>query len=380
MIYLDYNSTTPIDKEVLDEMMPFLKENFGNAASRTHKFGWDANDAIKLSRERVSKIINAKPDEIIFNSGATEGINFVLKGIFENYSEKGSHIVTVKTEHKAVLDVCEYLETKGAEITYLDVDQNGLINLEELKNSIKENTILVCIMYANNETGVIQDIEKIGKITKEKDVLFFCDATQAIGKIPVDVAKDNIDILTLSSHKMYGPKGVGGVYINRRYPKIKLGSLIHGGGHEKGHRSGTLNVAGIVGFGKACEVSLKNLSNYNEHCLKLRDELEEKLLKIDGAEINGHKEKRLPNTLNIYFKGVNAEALIMKVRDKIAVSSGSACTSANVLPSHVLIAMYKNEERAFQSIRISVSNYEKNLSNEIFMTINNHIIILSQLQ
>ena len=355
MIYLDHNATTPVSKEVLDEMTPFFQDRFGNAASRTHQFGWDADKAVKQSRNRVASIINAKADEIIFNSGATEGINFVIKGVFENYSDKGNHIITVKTEHTAVLDVCKYLETKGAEVTYLDVDQDGLINLEDLQNAIKETTILISVMYANNETGVIQDIAQIGQVARDKDILFFCDATQAVGKIPVDVVQDNIDILTISSHKIYGPKGVGGVYVNRRYPKINLGALIHGGGHEKGYRSGTLNVAGIVGFGKACELAKDNLSSYTTSCLELRNQLEQGLLEIEGTEINGHKEKRLPNTINIYFKGVDAEALIMKVRDKIAISSGSACTSADVLPSHVLIAMCNSEERAFQSVRISIS-------------------------
>jgi len=353
MIYLDNNSTTQIDKEVLDDMMPYLKEMYGNAASRTHKFGWEANDAVKLSRERVSSLINAKPDEIIFTSGSTEGINFLIKGVYDQYSEKGNHIITVKTEHKAVLDVCSYLENKGAEITYLNVNEDGLIDLEELIDSITEKTILISIMYANNETGVIQEIKEIGNIARKNNVFFMTDATQAVGKIPVDVVEDNIDLLTLSAHKLHGPKGVGAVYIKRQFPKIKVTPLLHGGGHEKGYRSGTINVPGIVGLGKASEIAKKNLPKY-ENVLRLRKQLEEELCKIEGVTINGHKENRLPNTTNISIDGVDAEALIIKIRNEFAIASGSACTSAEVLPSHVIMAMYNNEDKAFSSIRISI--------------------------
>jgi len=354
MIYLDNNSTTQIDKEVLDEMLPYLNKIYGNAASRTHKFGWDANDAIKLARERVSELINAKPDEIIFTSGSTEGINFLIKGIYDQYSEKGNHIITVNTEHKAVLDVCSYLETKGAEITYLNVNTEGFIDLNELKEAITEKTILVSVMYANNETGVIQEIKEIGRITRENNVFFMTDATQSVGKIPVDVVEDNIDLLTLSAHKLHGPKGVGAVYIRRQFPKIKITPLLHGGGHEKGYRSGTINVPGIVGLGKASEISKNNLKDY-ENVLKLRNQLEEELCKIEGVTLNGDKNNRLPNTINLSIDGVDAEALIIKIRDEFAIASGSACTSAEVLPSHVIMDMYNNEDKAYSSIRISLS-------------------------
>jgi cysteine desulfurase len=373
MIYLDNNSTTQIDKEVLDEMMPYLKEMYGNAASRTHKFGWEANDAVKLSRERVSSLINAKPDEIIFTSGSTEGINFLIKGVYDQYSEKGNHIITVKTEHKAVLDVCSYLENKGAEITYLNVNEDGLIDLEELIDSITEKTILISIMYANNETGVIQEIKEIGNIARKNNVFFMTDATQAVGKIPVDVVEDNIDLLTLSAHKLHGPKGVGAVYIKRQFPKIKVTPLLHGGGHEKGYRSGTINVPGIVGLGKASEIAKKNLPKY-ENILRLRNQLEEELCKVEGVTLNGDKDNRLPNTTNISIDGVDAEALIIKIRNEFAIASGSACTSAEVLPSHVIMAMYNNEDKAYSSIRISIGKDTKeseldNFINEISLRI-----------
>ena len=356
MIYLDNNSTTQIDKEVFEEMIPYLKEMYGNSASRTHKFGWDANDAVKLARERVSELINAKPDEIIFNSGSTEGINLIIKGIYDQYSETKNHIITVKTEHKAVLDICTYLENKGADVTYLNVNEDGLINLEELKKAITEKTVLISVMYANNETGVIQEIKEIGSIARGNNIFFMTDATQAIGKIPVDVIEDNIDLLTLSAHKIYGPKGVGAVYIKRQFPKIKITPLLHGGGHEKGYRSGTINVPGIVGLGKASEIAKNNLSEW-ENILKLRNQLEEKLCKIKGVNLNGEKSNRLPNTINIIIEGVDAEALIIKIRNEFAIASGSACTSAEVLPSHVIMAMYNNKDKAYSSIRISLGKH-----------------------
>lgn len=371
MIYLDNNSTTKIEKEVLEEMMPYFNDLFGNSASRTHKFGWDANDAVKLARKRVSELINSKTDEIIFTSGSTEGINFLIKGIYDQYSDKGNHIVTVKTEHKAVLDVCSYLEKKGADITYLNVNQCGLIDLDELKKSITEKTILISIMYANNETGVIQDIHKIGKIARDNNVFFMTDATQAVGKISVNVVEDNIDLLTLSAHKLNGPKGVGAVYIKRQFPKIKITPLFHGGGHEKGYRSGTVNVPGIVGLGKASEIAKNNLFEYEE-ILRLRNQLEEELCKIDGVTLIGDKKNRLPNTINISIDGVDAEALIIKIRDEFAISSGSACTSAEVFPSHVIMAMYNDNDKAYSSIRISLG---KNTTKE---EINKFSIILNE--
>ncbi|MAC40839.1 MAG: IscS subfamily cysteine desulfurase [Pelagibacterales bacterium] len=352
MLYLDNNSTTKIDEEVLNEMLPYLNYSYGNSASRTHKFGWDANDAVKKARERVANLINAKPDEITFNSGSTEGINFLIKGVFEEYLEKGNHIITVKTEHKAVLDVCEFLSNKGGEITYLNVNKDGLIDINELKNAISDKTILISVMYANNETGVIQDIKDIGKIARENNILFMTDATQAVGKIKVDVIEDNIDLLTISAHKLHGPKGVGAVFIKRRFPKIKITPLLHGGGHEKGYRSGTINVAGVVGLGKASEIAQK-LGEYKS-VLKLRNQLEKELSEIEGISLNGDLNKRLPNTINVCISGVDAEAIIIKIRDEFAIASGSACTSAEVLPSHVIMAMYENEEKAYSSIRISL--------------------------
>lgn len=353
-IYLDYNSTTPILPEVLEEMMPYLKGNYGNASSRTHKFGWDANDAIKIARGKVAELLNAKPDEITFNSGSTEGINFLIKGAYDENSQKGNHIITVKSEHKAVIDVCDYLVDKGANVTYLDVDESGLVNLKELEENINDQTILICVMFANNETGVIQNISEIGEIASKNNILFMTDATQAIGKIPVDVKKHNIDLLTLSAHKIGGPKGVGAVYVKRKYPRIKIAPLLHGGGHEKGLRSGTLNVPGIVGLGKASELAMKNQLDYFNSCKQKRDFLESELLKITGVEINGILTDRLPNTTNLFIENVDAEALIIKVREKLAVASGSACTSSDVLPSHVIMAMHKNENRAYSSIRISI--------------------------
>ena len=379
MLYLDNNSTTKIDKEILDEMLPFLNESYGNSASRTHKFGWDANDAVKLARERVAQLINAKSDEITFNSGSTEGINFIIKGIFEEYTEKGNHIITVNTEHKAVLDVCAFLETKGANVTYLKVNSEGLINLNELQEAITEKTILISVMYANNETGVLQDIKEIGKISRENKILFMTDATQAIGKIPVDVVEDNIDLLTLSAHKLYGPKGVGAVYIKRQFPKIKITPLLHGGGHEKGYRSGTINVPGIVGLGKASEIAHIKVLNY-VNISQLRKKLEEDLCKIEGVTLNGHKQKRLPNTINISIKGIDAEALIIKIRDKFAIASGSACTSAEVLPSHVIMAMHNNEEIAYSSVRISLGkNSRKKDTEELLKEISIKILDLKKL-
>ena len=379
-IYLDYNSTTPILPEVLEEMMPYLKGNYGNASSRTHKFGWDANDAIKIARGKVAELLNAKPDEITFNSGSTEGINFLIKGAYDENSQKGNHIITVKTEHKAVIDVCDYLVDKGANVTYLDVDESGLINLKELEENINDQTILICVMFANNETGVIQNISEIGEIASKNNILFMTDATQAIGKIPVDVKKYNIDLLTLSAHKIGGPKGVGAVYVKRKYPRIKIAPLLHGGGHEKGLRSGTLNVPGIVGLGKASELAMKTQLDYFNSCIKKRDFLESELLKINGVEINGIHTDRLPNTTNLFIENVDAEALIMKVREKLAIASGSACTSSNVLPSHVIMAMYNNENRAYSSIRISIHS-DTNLSDikNVCEILNNQIISILRL-
>lgn len=354
-VYLDYNSTTPVDERVLELMLPYFTQKFGNAASRTHAHGWIADEAVKIARKQVAGLIGCIEQEIIFTSGSTESINLAIKGVFENYKSKGNHIVTVKTEHKSVLDVCKSLEKKGAKITYLDVNSDGLINLTELENAITPKTILVSVMYANNETGVIQPVKQISKIIHDKGSIFLSDATQAMGKIPVSVADDEIDLLALSAHKMYGPKGTGALYIRRKNPRVSLIPLIEGGGHERGLRSGTLNVPGIAGFGKACEIA-KNEIYVNSFIKDLRNKLEKNLLKLKGAKVNGSIENKLPNTLNISFEGIKAESLILKVKE-LAFSTGSACTSAVMEPSHVLKAMGISTENAYGAIRFSLGKY-----------------------
>ncbi|MDQ3190764.1 MAG: IscS subfamily cysteine desulfurase [Bacteroidota bacterium] len=354
-IYLDYNSTTPVDERVLEVMLPYFNQKFGNASSRTHSFGWIADEAVKVARKQVAELIGCIEQEIIFTSGSTEAINLAIKGIYENYKNKGNHIVTVKTEHKSVLDVCRALEKKGARVTYLDVSSDGLISLTELENAITPQTILVSVMYANNETGVIQPVKQISEIIHAKGSIFLSDATQAIGKIPVNVNEDGIDLLALSAHKMYGPKGTGALYIRRKNPRVSLVPLLEGGGHERGLRSGTLNVPGIAGFGKACEIA-KNEMDANLSIRILRDKLQQSLLQLKGSKINGSIEKRLPNTLNISFEGIKAENLIIKARE-LAFSTGSACTSAVMEPSHVLKAMGVSTENAYGAIRFSLGKY-----------------------
>lgn len=353
IIYLDYNSTTPVDNRVLGAMLPYFTEKFGNAASRTHAYGWIAEEAVKIARKQVAELINCIDEEIVFTSGATESINLAIKGVFEAYKNKGNHIVTVATEHHAVLDVCKSLERKGAEVTYLPVDANGLINLNELNSSINQNTILVSVMYANNETGVIQNINEIAGLVHSKGSIFFCDATQALGKVEVDVQKEGIDLMCLSAHKIYGPKGVGALYKRRRNPRVTLMSQMVGGGHERGLRSGTLNVPGIVGLGKACEIIKDELFVEQKRIRSLRDFLEIELLQGTGGRINGAKSNRLSNTSNITFSGIKADALTSKLKN-IAISTGSACSSALIEPSHVLKAMGLTDEEAYASIRISL--------------------------
>ena len=356
-VYLDNNATTPVDPRVLETMLPFFSMHFGNAASHTHAFGWEAEEAVKVAREQVAKLINAEPEEIVFTSGATESDNLALKGIFESYSAKGNHIITVKTEHKAVLDSCKHLEKKSAEVTYLDVQKDGLIDLNELKNRIKPGTILIAVMYANNETGVIQPIKEISAIAKKNGILFFSDATQTVGKIPVDVIKDSIDLMSFSAHKMYGPKGIGALYIRRKNPRVRLSSQIDGGGHERGMRSGTLNVPAIVGFGKACELCRLEMQNDFEKTSKLRNNLEKNLMKIKDVLINGNIEHRLPNVSNMSFKNVNSASVMAKLSKKIALSSGSACTSASQSPSFVLKAMGLSDEMALSSLRFGLGRF-----------------------
>jgi len=357
-VYLDYNSTTPVDPRVLEAMLPYFSEKFGNAASKTHSFGWVAEAAVQQARERIAKLIGGTPHEIIFTSGATEAINLALKGVFENHQSKGNHIVTVSTEHKAVLDTCKYLETKGAKVTYLPVDREGVIDLEQLSNSITPATILVCVMYGNNETGVIQPIREISKIVREKGCFFMSDATQAAGKINVNVEGDGIDLLCMSSHKIYGPKGAGALYVRRKDPRVTLTPLIHGGGHERGLHSGTLNVPAIVGFGKACEIAEKEMWDDAQRLSQLRTALEQSFSDLGNVFVNGSIKNRLPNVTNISFNGIKADSLIAKLPD-IAVSTGSACSSAIPEPSHVLKAMGLPDEMAYASIRFSLGKFTK---------------------
>ena len=355
-VYLDNNATTPCDPRVVEALLPYFTENFGNAASRNHSFGWVAKEAVTLAREQVAKLINAEPKEIIFTSGATEADNLALKGVFEMYAGKGNHIITCNIEHKAVLDSCKHLEKQGAEITYLQVNKKGLIDLKELEAAIKPTTILIAIMYANNEIGVIQPMKEINAISKKHGVIFFSDATQAVGKIPVDV-NDGIDLMAFTAHKMYGPKGVGALYVRRKNPRIKLTAQIDGGGHENNMRSGTLNVTGIVGFGKACELCTQQMNEDAERLGRLRDKLETALLNLEATSLNGSKEYRLPQVTNISFEDARSENLMMNFNKEIAVSSGSACTSASIEPSYVLKALNLSDEMAHSSLRFSLGRF-----------------------
>lgn len=355
-IYLDYNATTPVDERVLETMLPYFSEKFGNAASKTHAYGWIADEAVSRARGQIATMLNAEPGEIIFTSGATEAINMALKGVFEAYRTKGNHIVTVATEHKAVLDTCRHLEKSGAHVTYLPVNNHGLIDPDELRKAITNKTILVSVMVANNETGVIQPVKKIAELVHEKNCLFMSDATQACGKIKVDVEEDQIDLVCLSAHKFYGPKGTGALYVRRKNPRVSLSPLIDGGGHEKGLRSGTLNVPAIVGFGKACELAVSEMKDDAARISILRDELEKKLKEIGNVFLNGYTEHRLYNVTNLSFEQVHANAMISELKT-IAVATGSACTSAIQEPSHVLKAMGVKDERAYSAIRFSLGKF-----------------------
>jgi len=356
-IYLDNNATTPCDPRVLEAMLPFFTTHFGNAASRTHSFGWEAEAAVDIAREQVAQLIGSETKEIIFTSGATESDNLALKGVFETYSAKGNHIITAATEHKAALDSCAHIEKLGGEITYLPVNAEGLINVDELERSIKPNTILISLMYANNETGVIQPIREIGAIAKKHNVLFFTDATQAVGKIPVNVLEDGIDIMAFSAHKIYGPKGVGALYVRRKNPRVKLTAQLDGGGHERGIRSGTLNVPGIVGLGKACAICTIEMKTESQRTSALRDKLENNLLTIEETFVNGNLKFRLPQVTNISFKYAEGDALMMGLNKNIALSSGSACTSAAIEPSYVLRAMGVEDDLAHSSLRFGLGRF-----------------------
>jgi cysteine desulfurase len=356
-IYMDNHATTPMDPRVLKAMMPYFTDIFGNAASRNHSFGWEAEEAVEKARKQIADLIGATAKEIVFTSGATESNNLALKGVADMYAEKGNHIITAATEHKAILDTCKRLEHEGIRVTYLPVQQNGLIDLQQLKDAITDKTILVSIMYAQNEIGVIQPIAEIGKIAKERGVLVHTDGTQAVGKIPVNVIKDNVDLMSLSAHKMYGPKGVGALYVRRRSPRVQLTAQMDGGGHERGMRSGTLNVASIVGFGEACALAKAEMAEEGKRLEYLRDKMKDRLLaSLDEVYINGTMDQRLPNNLNISFAYVEGESLLMGIND-IAVSSGSACTSATLEPSYVLKALGAGDDLAHSSIRFGLGRF-----------------------
>ena len=356
-IYLDNNATTPMDPRVLEAMTPYFLEHYGNAASRNHPFGWEAEEAVDYAREQVAKLIGADPKEIICTSGATEGENLGIKGIYEMYASKGNHIITATTEHKAVLDTCKHIEKSGGEVTYLQVQPDGLIDLKELEAAIKPTTILIAIMYANNEIGVVMPIKEISAIARKHGVLLFTDGTQAVGKIPVDVNKDGIDLMAFTAHKMYGPKGVGALFVRRKNPRVKVTAQIDGGGHERGMRSGTLNVPGIVGFGKACEICMLDMEEDTKRISKMRDHLETELLKLEEAYVNGSREHRLPHVANISFKHVEGEGLLMGFNKNIALSSGSACTSASLEPSYVLKALGLGDDLAHSSLRFGLGRF-----------------------
>ena len=356
-IYLDCNATTPIDERVLKTMLPYFTEHFGNPASITHQYGWEAEAAVKKAREILATGINTTPEEIIFTSGATEANNLAIKGIAEAYFNKGRHIITIATEHNAVLDPCTYLQNLGFEVTYLPVNTDGIIDLTSLETALREDTILVSIMAANNEIGVLQPLARIGEMCKENSIIFHTDAAQAIGKIPLDVQAMNIDLMSLTAHKIYGPKGIGAIYVRRRHPRVKLASQIHGGGHERGMRSGTLCTPQIVGFGKAVEVALAEMESETKRLTSLRQKLWEKLQTLENIFLNGHPTERLPGNLNISVEGVDGQALLLGLQSVMAVSSGSACTSAKVAPSHVLQALGRSEKLAYASVRFGIGRF-----------------------
>ena len=355
-VYMDYNATTPVDPKVLEAMLPYFCDVFGNASSANHKYGWEAEEAVARGRKQVADLIGASPREIIFTAGSTEANNIAIKGVAEVYSEKGNHIITCTTEHKAVLETCQCLEEKGIETTYLKVDEFGLIDTEELKKAITDKTILVTIMAANNEIGTIQPIEEIGKLCKERGVLFHSDATQAVGKMPINVEEMHIDLMSISAHKFYGPKGVGALYVRSKNPRVNISKQMHGGSQEKGMRSGTLNVSGIVGFGKACEISAMEMEKEIGKHIIYRDKLIDGLLGIEGVHLNGHRTKRLANNINVSLEFIDIDALLGELKD-LALSTGSACTSASMAPSHVLTAIGRPDELGRSSLRISFGRF-----------------------
>lgn len=356
-VYLDYNATTPVDPRVLETMLPFFTIRFGNAASRSHLFGRDALDAVEEARMQVARLIGAEAGEIIFTSGATESVNLALKGAFEMYRSRGNHIITLETEHKAVLDTCTKLTAEGAEITRLTVNKDGLVNLEAFESAFRPTTVIVCVMLANNETGVIQPLKQLAEIASRNGAIVFSDATQAIGKVPVLVNDEGIDMMAFSAHKLYGPKGVGALYVRRKSPRVRLVAQIDGGGHERGMRSGTLNVPGIAGFGKACELAMLEMNEESARLEKLRNRIEENLLMLEETNVNGHTNIRLPHVCNLLIRHIESGALIQETLNDIAISTGSACSSATAEPSHVLKAMGLNDRDAASSVRISLGRF-----------------------
>jgi cysteine desulfurase len=356
-IYLDNHATTPVDQRVVDAMLPFFTEHFGNPSSINHQYGWEAEAAVKKTREILAKAINASPEEIIFTSGATEANNLAIKGVSESYFQKGQHIITVATEHSAVIDPCKYLETLGFEVTFLPVQQDGLIDLNELENAFRPDTILVSVMSANNEIGVLQPLAEIGKMCKERDVIFHTDAAQAIARVPLDVQAMNIDLMSLTAHKIYGIKGIGALYVRRRNPRVKLAPQQHGGGHERGMRSGTLYTPQIVGFGKAVEIASCERDTENQRLSQLRDYLWKQLSQVEGVYLNGHPTQRLAGNLNISVEGIDGAALLLGLQPIMAISSGSACSSTTTAPSHVLMALGHSEKLAYASIRFGIGRF-----------------------
>lgn len=378
-IFLDNHSTTPMDPRVLDTMLPYFCEKFGNAASRNHAFGWEAEEAVENARKQIAKLVHADPKEIVFTSGATESDNLALKGVLEMYHEKGDHIITSSTEHRAVLDTAKTLEAKrGAKVTYLPVDKNGMVSPDDVKNAITDKTILISIMLANNEIGTINPIKEIGKIAKEKGILFHCDATQGVGKIPVNVQEMGIDLMSFTSHKIYGPKGVGALYVRKKAPRVRIAPQMDGGGHERGMRSGTLPVPLIVGFGKACELCEQEMPTEAPRLAAMRDRLQAGIMNaMEEVYLNGHSTQRLPHNLNISFAYVEGESMLMGLKE-IALSSGSACTSATLEPSYVLRALGVGSDLAHSSIRFGVGRFNNN--DEIDYTIKRIIEVVTKLR
>lgn len=356
-IYLDAHATTPMDKRVLDAMLPYFTESFGNPSTNTHVYGWEASAAVKQAREAIASLINATPEEIVFTSGATEANNLAIKGVAEAYFDRGKHIIILATEHRAVLDPCSYLETLGFEVTYLPVQENGLLDLTDLENAIREDTILVSVMAANNEIGVLQPLTEIGALCYSRDVLFHTDAAQAIAKIPLDVAQMHIDLMSLTAHKIYGPKGIGALYVRRRNPRVKLAAQIQGGGQERGRRSGTLYTPQIVGFAKALEIGAELMETESARMMQLKQQLWSMFEPLDGIHLNGDFDRSLPNNLNLSIEGVNGSALLLALQSVVAVSSGSACSSESTAPSHVLTALGRNEKLAHASLRFGIGRF-----------------------